>query len=796
MAEAKLKEKSWDKALEPPIYEQWKSSGRYAFEKASKKPVYSIDTPPPYVNSPVHIGQATTYVLMDMFARFRRMKGHNILFPLGLDRNGLPIEMAAEKQFKVRLKEQPREKAIEYCKKILETSSLATVETFLRSGISFNSWQLGKEIGDIYQTDDPDYRSLTQDTFIDLYNKGLIYESERVNNYCPGCQTTLADAEIEYEDRPAFFYDIIFTCKETGERLAVGTTRPELVCGLAMVIFHPDDARYKHLDGKTVISPVFNKEVKLKAHPQAVMEKGTGLEMMCSFGDLSDIRFFREQNIPPLICIGDDGKMNKNAGFLSGLKIMDARTKMLEELGKQGLLAKTAPTANHRTPICERSKDPIEFISMKEYYVKQVEFKDKMMELADKINFFAPESRQIMVDWINSVTIDWPISRRRFYATEVPLWYCKKCGEVIVPPKGKYNQPWHEPAPVQKCPKCGGTEFRGDERVFDTWFDSSISPLYILKYSRDTSFFEANTPCSLRPQGKEIIRTWLYYTVLKDYLLTGKCIFKDAWINYHIVDDKGYKMSKSKGNVVDPKVVIDKFGAEPFRLWCAAEGNLEKTDLRCSFDRIDGAGKTLIKLWNVSRFISMFPAPGPDMKLTEIDKWIIGEMNELIRHSEERYTAYDFHNPSIRMKNFIWEIFSSHYLELAKNRAYNQNKDFTEEEQNAALFTLQYCLKTLLKLLAPIIPFITFKIYSELFGGDIHAEEFPAVEHEYETKLTTDKIVELNSTVWKTKKDNGLALNAEISELSVPEDFRAVEKDLKMVHKAKKISFGELRVSI
>ncbi len=796
MGEAKLKEKRWDKAFEQPIYEQWKESRRYAFEKGSKKPTYSIDTPPPYVNSPVHIGQATTYVLMDMFARFRRMKGHNILFPLGLDRNGLPIEMAAEKQFKVRLKDLPRDKAIEYCKKILETSSLATVDTFLRSGISFNSWQLGKEIGDIYQTDDPDYRSLTQDTFIDLYNKGLIYESERVNNYCPGCQTTLADAEIEYEDRPAFFYDIIFICKETGERLPIGTTRPELVCGLAMVIFNPADDRYKHLDGKTVVSPVFNKEVTIKAHPQAVMEKGTGLEMMCSFGDLSDIRFFREQNIPPIICIGDDGRMNKNAGFLDGLKIMDARKKMLEELEKQGLLAKTTPTANHRTPICERSKDAIEFISMKEFYVRQVEFKDKMLELSEQINFFAPESRQIMKDWINSVTIDWPISRRRFYATEVPLWYCEKCGEVIVPPKGRYYQPWHEPCPIQKCPKCAGTSFRGDDRVFDTWFDSSISPLYILKYTRQPEFFEANTPCSLRPQGKEIIRTWLYYTVLKDYLLTGKCIFKDTWINYHIVDDKGYKMSKSKGNIVDPKGVIDKFGAEPFRLWCASEGNLEKTDLRCSFERIDGAGKTLIKLWNVSKFISMFPEPGPNMKLTEIDKWIIGEVNELIKYSEERYYSYDFHNPSIRMKNFIWEIFSSHYIELAKNRAYNQNKDFSEEEQNAALFTLRYCLKTLLKLLAPITPFITYKIHEELWGEDIHSLEFPKLEHKFETSLTTDKISELNSTVWKTKKDSGLALNAEISELSIPEEFRPVEKDLQLVHKAKKMSFGELKVTI
>ncbi|MBU1854461.1 MAG: class I tRNA ligase family protein, partial [Nanoarchaeota archaeon] len=251
MVETKIVEKRWSKDFEKSIYEDWKKKGVYAFNKNAKGKIYSIDTPPPYVNTPVHIGQATTYVLMDFFARFKRMVGQNVLFPLGLDRNGLPIEMAAEKTFGVRLTDVPRNKAVEYCENILKESSLASTETFLRSGVSFNSWNLGKELGDIYYTDSPDYRSLTQETFIDMWNKDLIYEDDRVNNFCPGCQTTIADAEIDYEELPSFFNQIKFKVKETGEDLIIATTRPELICACGMIIFNPTDDRYKHLDGKT-----------------------------------------------------------------------------------------------------------------------------------------------------------------------------------------------------------------------------------------------------------------------------------------------------------------------------------------------------------------------------------------------------------------------------------------------------------------------------------------------------------------------------------------------------------------
>lgn len=791
MPEPKIKEKTWKKELEEPIYKDWKDRELYRFDKKSKKKVFSIDTPPPYVNTPVHIGQATTYVLMDMFARYRRMKGYNVLFPLGLDRNGLPIEMATERKFGIKLTETSREEFLRKCEKVLEESSIASTESFLRLGVGFNSWKVGKEIGEVYETDSPDYRSLTQDTFIDMWHKGLIYEDERVNNYCPGCQTTIADAEVEYVDKSGFFYDVKFKCKETGEEIVIGTTRPELICSLGMIVFNPKDDRYKHLEGKTAISPIYRKEVTIIAHPSAQIEKGTGLMMMCSFGDLTDIRFFREQNLKPIIAINKDGKMNEEAGFLKGLRIKEARKKIVNELEQKNLLVQKTPTQEHRTPICERSKDPIEFIAMKEFYVKQVEFKDKMAGLANKLKFYAPKSRQIMLDWINSVTIDWPISRRRYYATEVPLWYCKKCRFVIVPPKGKYHQPWRDRAPVGKCPGCGCGEFIGEERVFDTWFDSSISPLYILKYSRDPEFFEKHSPCSLRPQGKEIIRTWLYYTVLKDYLLTGKLIFKDVWINYHILDGKGHKMSKSKGNVIDPKDVLDRFGAEPFRLWSSIEGNLEKQDFRCSFERIEGAGKTLTKLWNITRFISMFGDVEKKPGLMKIDQWIINEIDGLGNDVEVRYGKYDFHNPGIQLKHFLWETFASHYLEMVKKRAYNPDEGFSKEEQEAAVWTLNYVLDKILLLMSPIIPFITYKLYKDLRGKDIHFEKFPKKEKIEEIGFKTEDIVNANSLVWKTKKENGKSLKEKVKEVILTENLKEIEKDFKLMHNIEKLEYGK-----
>ncbi len=792
----KLEIKQWTKELEKPIYELWKKENVYKFNKNSNKKIYSIDTPPPYINTPIHIGQATTYVLMDMFARFRRMTGQEVLFPLGLDKNGLPIEIATEKKFNIKLTETSREKFLELCKKLLDEAGTATIDSFLKLGISFNSFEKGEKVGEIYETDSENYRALTQNTFIDLWNKGLIYEDERINNWDPKLQTTLADSEINYEDIPTLFNEIKFKVKEINEEIIIGTTRPELICTCATIIYNPEDKRYKHLKNKTAITPIYNKEIKIIPHPLAQIDKGTGLVMMCSAGDLSDIRFFREMNLDPVIAIEKDGKMNHHSGFLKGLKVKEAREKIIEELNNKNLLIKQT-NISHRTPISERSGAEIEFISMKEFYLKQIDFKGKMKEIANKINFFSDESKNILLNWIEAISIDWPISRRRYYATEIPLWYCQNCSEVIIPPKGKYYQPWKSDPPIKECPKCKSKKFSGETRVFDTWFDSSISPLYILMYERDNEFFKKAFPCTLRPSGKEIVRTWGYYTLLRCYQLTNKVIFKDHWVNYHIVDESGRKMSKSLGNVIDPKIILDKFGAEPFRLWAAIEGNLEKIDFKCSLERIEGAGKTITKLLNASKFIFLFNEVKKPKKLETLDSLIINEINKIIKFARENYEIYDFHNPAIKLKNFLWELFASHYIELVKARAYNQDKKFTREQQDSAIFTLYLCLDKILKVLAPINPLITYRIYKDWKNKDIHLEEFPDIEKVEKIDFNIEEMMELNRQIWNFKKSNNKSLNTELSKAIIPKKFKIIENDLVNTHKIKIFEFGkELKIEL
>lgn len=782
-------DKNWTLEAEKKVVEEWRKNNPFIMDRKAKK-IYSIDTPPPYVNSPVHIGQAITYCYMDFFARYKRMKGFSVVFPLGLDRNGLPIEMAVEKKFKVDPRKISREKFIEYCRKILEESSSETMETFLRMGISFSSYNFGKNVGEAYMTDSPEYRTLTQSTFYDMWKKNLIYEDKKVVNYCPGCYTTLADAEIEYQEKQTTLIYTKFKVKETGEELIIATTRPELLGACAAVLFNPDDKRYLKLNGKKAITPLYNKEVKLMAHPSADKEFGSGLVMMCSFGDLTDIRFFREENIAPIILIGEDGIMNEKAGFLKGLAIAEAKKKIISDLRENKLVVKEEPII-HRAPVCERSKDQVEFIELVEFYMKQLEFKEQLLKLQKKMNFFNESSRKILENWINSLAQDWPLSRRRYYATPIPLWKCKKCNEYILGEKGKYIEPWKE---KKKCPKCK-SDAEAETRVFDTWFDSSISELYILGYERDSEFFEKAYPCSLRPQGKEIIRTWLYYTFLRAYLLTGKSCFKDVWINYHILDENKRKMSKSKENVINPREILKNEGSEALRLWSALEGELTTTDFGCSEEKIKSEMKTLTKLWNVGKFILQFPLVKKPEKLETTDKLFLEYMDYLENYCDENYNKYDFHNPAVKLRTFLWEIFASHYLEMIKARAYNKEGKFSRQEQESAYYTLRYLFEKMLVLFYPIIPIITYSLYNAC-GKNIFKETLgDSKKLKYDDKIINE-LMGTNGKIWKAKKEKGLALNSAIKSITISKMLKNFEKDLKICHNASEVKYGEAGVGV
>jgi len=499
--------------------------------------------------------------------------------------------------------------------------------------------------------------------------------------------------------------------------------------------------------------------------------------MVCSYGDQNDVTLFRELKLEEVVAIGLDGRMTDVAGDYAGLRPKQARTKIIEDLENKGFVEKIEEI-NHRTPISERSKTPIEIISMEEYYLKQMGSIEKMKKLGSEIMFYPSMHKQILMNWLDSISIDWPISRRRFYGTEIPIWYCKKCSEPHVPEPGKYYIPWKDSCPIDSCTKCGGGEFEGEERTFDTWMDSSVSPLFVTKYQKDEEFFKKTYPTALRPQAKDIVRTWLYYTLLRCEQITGKKPWSEAWIMGYGLDEKGMKMSKSKGNAIDPLPVIQNIGADTFRFWSASEIN-HGYDFRCNEQKIESTKKFLSKLWNVSRFLSSFPVIKEGTPI-ETDKWILSELDKLVLECKKGYDEYNFFVPAIALREFTWNLFASHYIEIVKARAYGIG--FSDDERDAAIFTLHKTLSTILKLLAPITPFITDHLWQTLYSDEsIHKEKQVEVESVEDMTKFTKEIIEFNSKVWNEKKSKNLSLKDSI-DIPVPDTLKIFKKDLKSMH--------------
>ena len=765
----KIQEKAWNPELELQIRKQWEDSNIYNFIPSNEN--FTIDTPPPYPSGrPWHIGAASHYAQIDMIARTARMAGKNVYFPIGIDRNGLPVELYTEKKHNIRMRETKREEFLELCKEALDDLEAEMIQIMKSLGLSAN-------FTNYYRTDSEEYRTLTQATFIELWKKGLVYLANRPNNYDWVSGTTIADAEITYLDLPTKLVYMKFDVKELKKTLIIASTRPELLCACKAIVVNPEDKRYENLLGKKVVVPISNQEVEIKSHHSAQMEFGSGAVMVCSYGDHNDVALFRELKLEEVVAIGLDGRMTEVAGEYSGLKPKQARTKIIEDLEKNGFVEKIEDVV-HRTPVSERSKNPIEIIPMEEYYLKQMDYVEKMKGLGSEIRFYPKMHQQILMNWLDSISIDWPISRRRFYGTEIPIWYCKKCNEPYVPEPGKYYKPWIDKCPIDKCTKCNATEFVGEERTFDTWMDSSVSPLFVTKYKKDEEFFKKTYPAMIRPQAKDIVRTWLYYTLLRCEQLTGQKPWSEAWIMGYGLDEKGMKMSKSKGNALDPLPIIQKFGADTFRFWSASEIN-HGYDFRCSEQKIEATKKFLSKLWNVSRFLSSFPVLQSGTP-TDTDKWILSELDKLVAECKKGYLEYNFFIPSVAIREFTWNLFAAHYIEMVKARAYGIG--FSEEEKNGAIYTLHKTLSTILKLLAPITPFITDFLWQTLYSKEtIHKEKQVEQENLEDMTNTTKEVIDFNSKVWNEKKSKGLSLKDSIS-ISVPSNLKSFEKDLIAMH--------------
>ena len=774
----KINEKVWNSNIENAILKKWNQDRIYEF-KVSGENNYVIDTPPPYPSGrPWHIGAAAHYAQIDMIARTARMSGKNVYFPIGIDRNGLPVEIYTEKKHKIKMRQTDREEFLNLCKISLDDLEKEMIQIMKSIGLSAN-------FDEYYRTDSNEYRTLTQSTFINLWRRGLVYSANRPNNYCPSCGTTIADAELIYEERKTILVYLKFRLNNENEDLIVATTRPELIFACQCVIVNPDDTRYQRLHNKEVILPLFDRVVKILPHHSTKSDFGSGAVMVCSYGDLNDVQVFRELGLKEIIAIDQHGRISESGGNYSTLTIDNARKKIIEDLKNNGYIVKEESIL-HRIPICERSKSPVEIIPMQDYYIKQLIFLPKLREFSTSLTFYPESHRQILFNWLDSVAIDWPISRRRFYGTEIPIWYCNNCGEPLLPEPGKYYRPWKDKAPFDKCTKCGHNKFAGDERTFDTWMDSSISPLFVTKYSKDNDFFLNTFPTQIRPQAKDIVRTWLYYTMLRCYQLTDKLAWSEVWVMGYGVDEYGEKMSKSKGNVIDPFPIISRHGADTFRFWSAIEAN-HGQDFRCSEQKIVEAQKFLTKLWNIGRFVSSFEIISSyESDLLSSDRWILGELSNLVNECVRGYKEYNFFIPASQIREFTWNIFASHYLELVKSRAYN---DKVPNNRYSALYTLHKCFSVILLLLAPICPFITDKLWTTIYSQEsIHVQKFPLHDKDYGDMCKfTKAIIDFNSLIWTKKRESTNENGKRYSlrdpiKAEIPDELKQFKDDLKEMH--------------
>jgi len=826
MPTPRLNEKRWSVDLEKKIQSEHSASSveytkRYGFNPDSGKEIFVIDTPPPYPSGTWHIGAVAQYSMIDVIARSQRLLGKEVYFPWGVDRNGINIEFTVEKNTKRKMKSYDRAEFLQLCEETIEEFTQAMRNTARRVGLSCD---FDRE----YLTDAPDYRSVTQSIFVELFKNGTIVEDLRPNIYDPVEGTTIADAEVERLQRKTKLVDVKWELDD-GSELIISTTRPELICACGVVVVHPEDDRYQHLVGQKIKLPlpVSQREqyVEIKTHPSVKSEFGSGVLMVCSFGDQNDVAVFRELGLTPFQAINLEGCMTELAGQWSGLPVIDARKAIIEHLEANGQLDKIEER-EQEVPVSERGKNPVEIILLKEWYVRQTHIQDRMKELIEEITFHPVRNRQFLLDWMDNISIDWPISRRRWYHTEIPIWYSADEHHVIVPPSGTYVQPWREQPPAgsrvlnRESRQDVGSyedmidslgEISGEEKVFDTWMDSSNSNLFVSGYLNHPEVFEKSFPTALRPQGKEIVRTWLYYTLLKSALLLDKPGFQHVWIDGLGMDPWGRKMSKSLGNGIDADSVLEcgaggrtgswkvkgpektvnlkanKIGSECFRLWKACDAQVGD-DFQINPEEIEQRYfGVLTKLFNVSRFASQFDVPSDldnlPSNLNIEDEWILHEFNTVMQEVKTAWENLDIYTATQALKTFGTGILPSHYLEMVKSRLYDGDAE--------AAWTIHRMVRDFMNAFSPICPFFTHHISQTIYGiSAVDVDEFPSnpFSDNYDQsrseflKSKTFDLQTFNGEVWSTKKENGISLNQPISGMEIPDNLREFTGILTSMH--------------
>ena len=698
--------KTYDpKGLEDRIYQKWLDNKYFHAEVNKDKKPFTIVMPPPNVTGQLHMGHALDETMQDILIRFKRMQGYEALWQPGTDHAAIATEVKVIEKLKeqgIDKNEIGREEFLKHAWAWKEEYGGKIINQLKKLGASAD-WDRERF------TMDEGCSKAVQEVFIKLYEKGYIYKGSRIINWCPVCQTSISDAEVEHEDQDGFFWHINYpVVGEEGQFVEIATTRPETLLGDTAVAVNPEDERYKHLIGKMLKLPLTDREIPVIADEYVDKEFGTGCVKITPAHDPNDFEVGKRHNLEEINIMNDDATINELGGKYAGMDRYEARKAMVEDLKEQGLLVKVVPHS-HSVGTHDRCGTTVEPMIKPQWFVRMKEMAQAAIDTLKEGNLtFVPERfDKTYLHWLENIR-DWCISRQLWWGHRIPAYYCDECGETIV----AREMP-------EKCPKCGCTHFHQDEDTLDTWFSSALWPFSTLGWPDKTPEMEYFYPTDVLVTGYDIIFFWVIRMVFSGLEQTGKTPFHHVLIHGLVRDSQGRKMSKSLGNGIDPLEVIDKYGADALRLTLIT-GNAPGNDMRFYWERVEASRNFANKVWNASRFIMMnlekAEVPG-EMNLAELtgaDKWILSKVNTLAKDVTENMDKYELGIAVQKVYDFIWEEFCDWYIEMVKPRLYSD----TDSTKGAALWTLKTVLGNALKLLHPYMPFITEEIYCTL-----HPEE-------------------------------------------------------------------------
>jgi valyl-tRNA synthetase len=818
----------------------WDSKGTYSFDKsAAKANIYSIDTPPPTVSGSLHVGHVFSYTHTDLIARYQRMIGKEVYYPMGWDDNGLPTERRVQNFYGVRCDPTlpyqdgfvppfeggdgksskaadqipiSRRNFIELCEKLTLEDEKHFEALWRQLGLSIDWSQT-------YQTISPDAQAVSQKAFLNNLSRGEAYQAMAPTLWDVTFRTAVAQAELEDRDQPGAYHRIGFDGPDG--KIFIETTRPELIPACVALVAHPDDERYQPMFGKTVKTPLFGVEVPVLAHHLAQKDKGSGIAMICTFGDVTDVIWWRELDLPNRAILGWDGRIVSEApdvisdakgkeifAQLAGKTVFSAKQTIVELLQASGDMVGEPKPITHPVKFFEKGDKPLEIVSTRQWYIRNggrdQALREKLIELGKSLKFHPDFMRVRYENWVNGLTGDWLISRQRFFGVPIPVWY--QLDADGNPDFDKVLTPEVAALPVDPSTDTpsGFTEsqrgvpngFIGEVDIMDTWATSSLTPQLAGGWIADPEKYAKVFPFDLRPQGQDIIRTWLFSTVLRSFQEEGVLPWSDAALSGWILDPDRKKMSKSKGNVVVPNDLLDEHGSDAVRYW-AASARLG-TDAAFDVGQMKVGRRLAIKVLNAAKFVLSFETSSDAAEISEpIDRAMLSALSEVVEQAGKAFQSYD-HTKALEItETFFWN-FTDDYLELVKERAYGQ--ETTPEAQASAVLALRIALHTQLRLLAPFIPFATEEAWSWWQEGSIHRSAWPqSAELEGFTRGQSGTMLKTASEalmgIRKAKSDQQLSMKAEITSLTInaPEDklqeLKHIESDLCSVGKIEKIAF-------